>query len=147
MVCPKSDEGMGFRDLRGFNMALLVKQLWNLHHRSETLIGRIMKAKYYKNASALAVIDHNPSFMWRSLMNAQNLVCWWIGNGASVRIWSDKWVPSLPDFYIPSAPSGLPLDAKVRDLIDPKTDDWNHALVESCFAVDIATAIQQIPLR
>ncbi|CAN0919889.1 Uncharacterized mitochondrial protein AtMg00310 [Linum grandiflorum] len=128
MVCPKAEGGMGFRDLRDFNMALLAKQLCNLHQRPDTLIGRIMKAKYYKNSSVLEAVEgYKPSFIWRSLMSAQDLVWqgsrWRIGNGDSVRIWGDKWLPTLPDFYIPSAPSGLPVNAKVSEPIDPKIEN------------------------
>ncbi|CAN0919384.1 Uncharacterized mitochondrial protein AtMg00310 [Linum grandiflorum] len=52
MTCPKEEGGMGFRDLCGFNTALLANQLWRLQANPESLIGRILIAKYYKNSTA-----------------------------------------------------------------------------------------------
>jgi hypothetical protein len=43
----KSQGGMGFRNLICFNKALLAKQCWRLIQSSESLVGRIIKAKYY----------------------------------------------------------------------------------------------------
>ncbi|CAN0917614.1 Uncharacterized mitochondrial protein AtMg00310, partial [Linum grandiflorum] len=82
---------LGFWDFHGLNIALLAKQLWSLHQRSDTLIGRIMKAKYYKNSSVIeSVVGYNPSFIWHSLMGAHELIWlgirWRVGNGDSVRI-------------------------------------------------------------
>ncbi|CAN0925124.1 hypothetical protein LINGRAHAP2_LOCUS34581 [Linum grandiflorum] len=53
-------------------MALLAKQLWSLHNRPQSLIGRMMKAKYHKHSFSLdGVVGYIPSFSWRSLMSAQ----------------------------------------------------------------------------
>jgi hypothetical protein len=41
--------GMGFRDLHCLNKALLAKQVWRLWEGSDSLVARIMKAKYYPN--------------------------------------------------------------------------------------------------
>ncbi|CAN0881508.1 Uncharacterized mitochondrial protein AtMg00310 [Linum grandiflorum] len=51
LLARKADEGMGFRDMRGFNIALLSKQLWNLSQRPQSLVGRIPQAKYHKHSS------------------------------------------------------------------------------------------------
>ncbi|CAN0925999.1 hypothetical protein LINGRAHAP2_LOCUS35075 [Linum grandiflorum] len=95
-----------------------------------------MKAKYYRNLTALeAEVGNNPCFIWRSLMSAQDLIShdtrWRIGNGVSVHIWEDRWVSTLPGNYIPSLTTRLLIDATVRDLIDPDSDDCNPVLVES----------------
>ncbi|CAL1369989.1 unnamed protein product [Linum trigynum] len=85
MVCAK-EGGMGFWDLNGFNAALLAKQLWRLYQQSSSLVARIMQAKYYKNSSVLeATTGYQPSFLWRSLISAQDLLCeglrWRVGDG------------------------------------------------------------------
>jgi hypothetical protein len=39
--------GMGFRDLKLFNQALLARQAWRLIAFPDSLCARLMKAKYY----------------------------------------------------------------------------------------------------
>lgn len=51
MGLPKDCSGMGFRDLVSFNKALLAKQCWQLMKSPESLIARILKAKYYPHTS------------------------------------------------------------------------------------------------
>ena len=95
MGLSKSRGGMGFRDLVAFNTALLAKQLWRLWKTTDSLTARILKAKYYPNCSILEVgLGSKPSFAWSSIHGAGGLVkdglIWWIGNGASIRIWGEK---------------------------------------------------------
>ncbi|KAH9800659.1 hypothetical protein KPL71_000753 [Citrus sinensis] len=44
----KSRGGMGFRDLTSFNQALVAKQGWRLLRFPNSLMARVMQAKYYK---------------------------------------------------------------------------------------------------
>lgn len=41
------DGGLGFRNLRDFNMVMLEKQIWRLHTNQHALISKVFKAKYY----------------------------------------------------------------------------------------------------
>lgn len=43
----KRDGGMGFRDLRSFNLAMLGKQIWLILHYPDSLLSRVLKAKYF----------------------------------------------------------------------------------------------------
>lgn len=87
--------GLGFRDIRSFNMAMLAKQIWRLHKEPNTLLAKVLKAKYYPQQDVLkANLGHNPSFSWRSMHQAQWVIkkggCWKIGNGNNVNIWEDN---------------------------------------------------------
>jgi predicted DNA-binding transcriptional regulator AlpA len=94
----KEEGGIGFRDLHAFNLALLAKQVWRLTQNSESLLYRVYKAKYFPSCSFLnAKIGSNPSFIWRSFLGARDLVKegskWKVGNGCSIRVWEDNWLP------------------------------------------------------
>ncbi|CAN0846222.1 Uncharacterized mitochondrial protein AtMg00310 [Linum grandiflorum] len=152
LVCPKIEGGMGFRDLRGFNTALLEKQVWTHYQRPDSLAARILRAKYHKHSSILeAEVGYRPSFIWHNLMSAQDFLWngmrWRIGSGSTVRIWGDKWIPSLPDCFVTSSPIQLAITAIVRELVDPLCEQWNVALLERSFPAAITEAIVKIPLH
>lgn len=63
----KAVGGMGFRNFRDFNLAMLGKQGWRLVTKPESLSSRIYKARYFAESNFLeAGIGNNPSFIWRS---------------------------------------------------------------------------------
>ncbi|CAI0405846.1 unnamed protein product [Linum tenue] len=111
-----------------------------------------MRAKYHKHTTVLeAEVGYRPSFIWRSLLSAQDFLNrglrWRIGNGDSVSIWGDRWVPAAPEGFIVSAPCGLPADAKVRELINPDTRQWDTTLLAACLDKEMEEAVHSIPLR
>nr|ABN05778.1 Polynucleotidyl transferase, Ribonuclease H fold [Medicago truncatula] len=88
---------MGFKDLTAFNVAMLGKQGWQLQTNLESLVSKIFKARYYPNSSYLdARLGHNPSFVWRSILNAKVVVRqgarWKIGTGFNIPIISEPWI-------------------------------------------------------
>ncbi|CAL1353160.1 unnamed protein product [Linum trigynum] len=143
--------GMGLRELEAFNKALLVKQVWQLLQNPNSLIGRILKAKYFPHSSILeAAMGYRPSYTWRSLLSARDLVCrgsrWRVGNGTSIRIWDDKWVPGLEGNKPSLGPQGkMGLD-RVKDLIDHGSGEWRGDLLELLFSPVECEAIRAIPI-
>lgn len=66
---------MGFRDLESFNLALLGKQVWRIIHFPNSLLSRVLKAKYFPNSDVLeAVPKGNASFTWKSMCAAIPIV-------------------------------------------------------------------------
>ena len=63
LCLPKEAGGMGFHDLHHFNLVMLAKQGWKLIHETESLVAKILKAKYYLIGNFLtAHIGTSPSF-------------------------------------------------------------------------------------
>uniref|UniRef100_A0A803QDX6 Reverse transcriptase domain-containing protein n=1 Tax=Cannabis sativa TaxID=3483 RepID=A0A803QDX6_CANSA len=55
-MCEAKDQGgMVFRHLHDFNIALLGKQAWRLHTLTNSLVGKLFKAKYYPRGSFISV--------------------------------------------------------------------------------------------
>lgn len=75
MCLPKVEGGLGFWDLKDFNLALLTKQGFRLQNNTDSLVYKVFKARYFANGDFLiAELGDYPSFAWRSIMVAQNLV-------------------------------------------------------------------------
>lgn len=66
---------MGFRDLACFNKVLLAKQVWRMWKMPDSLIARIMKAKYHPEVSILeAPRGKKPYFALRSIQSSCDLI-------------------------------------------------------------------------
>ena len=59
---------MRFRNLRGFNLAMLGKQGWKFFSNPDTLGTHLFKAKYFLHENFIfAQLGINPSFVWRGI--------------------------------------------------------------------------------
>lgn len=73
MCMPKVKGGLGFRDLYGFNIALLGKHCWNFINNPHSLVSRVYKARYFSDTHMLnAKKGQNPSFIWQGIMTTKS---------------------------------------------------------------------------
>ncbi|XP_004298062.1 PREDICTED: uncharacterized mitochondrial protein AtMg00310-like [Fragaria vesca subsp. vesca] len=96
---PKDRGGMGFRNIKEFNISLLAKQVWRLHSDPTSLCARILKGIYYPHTDILSVgKESRASWAWSSLLDGKGLIVdgarWQVGNGELIHIWADKWIPT-----------------------------------------------------
>ena len=59
---PKIEGGMGFKELRKFNDAMLAKQVWRLVHDKESLFYRVFKASPYSTGFSRLSSSHRVIF-------------------------------------------------------------------------------------
>lgn len=72
MSMSKKRGGLGFRDLHGFNLALLGKQCWNLIKKPDSLVAKVLKARYYPDCHLLqARRMGGSSYTWSGLWEAK----------------------------------------------------------------------------
>jgi hypothetical protein len=147
---PKSLGGMGFRDLPLFNQAMLAKQAWPLLTDPTSLCAHVLKGRYYPDSDFWsATKPRSASYTWRSILHGHKLlvegVRWGIGDGRSVRILHDHWIPSCPpEILKPTSP--IPANALVHCLIDEESGQWNEENVGAFFTPDVASKIMQVPI-
>ena len=89
---------MGFKDIEKFNDSLLAKQVWRMINNPDSLCHRVFKARFFPDCSILEAKDSTLwSYAWKSIISARDVIqegmVWRIGNGQSVRIREDKWLP------------------------------------------------------
>lgn len=75
LCLPKEKGRIWFRDLKNFNKVLLVKPGWRLQNHLNSLFLRVFKVKYFPNYDfAQANLGRHPSYTWRSIITAQEVV-------------------------------------------------------------------------
>ena len=71
---------------------------------------------------------------------------WRVGNGNSIGIWDDPWIPR--DWTRKTVSNkGTNLLTRVNELIDPYTGDWDEMLVRQTFCEEDVKAILSIPVQ
>ena len=122
----KKEGGIGFRDIRSFNLATLAKQGWRLLQDKNSLLYNCFKAKYFPRCEFLQAKDcQNRSYVWKSLLAAQPVLrrrCYWrVGNDASIHVLKDYWLPNQSTRKILFQPEEDIWEWRVSDLIDWQT--------------------------
>lgn len=112
---------MGFRDSLKFNQALLAKKDWRLIQRPDSLLGRLLKSKYFPNSSFLDVLlGHNPSYVWRKIIWGRDLLKmglhWRVGSGNSIPLFKDPWTMRPNTFRPITIPTSHLENLTVADL-------------------------------
>ncbi|KAA3478112.1 reverse transcriptase [Gossypium australe] len=150
LCLPKCDGGMGFKNLYMFNKPLLAKQVWRILVQPQCLLARVLKARYFPFTDVLnAKVSSYPSFTWRSICNARDLISdgmvWRVGSGKLVNIWNDPWLPGKEQNRL----SGFDINptwTTVDQLMNEGSYTWNKDLIAELVDEDTATRILAIPI-
>ncbi|OIT20168.1 putative mitochondrial protein [Nicotiana attenuata] len=89
---PKFRGGLGFRDLKAFNMDLLAKLAWRILIEPNLLASQVLKSKYFPDKSLLqAQVSNFASWIWKSILWGRDLLCkgvrWCVSYGTDVNVW------------------------------------------------------------
>ncbi|XP_052486358.1 uncharacterized mitochondrial protein AtMg00310-like [Gossypium raimondii] len=93
---PKGMGGLGIRDVRLFNLALLGRQVWRLINNKDSLCFKVLSSKYFPDGNIFNVKKvEKASFTWTSIATAAEALKegfgWQIGNGEKINIRADNW--------------------------------------------------------
>ncbi|KAK1650518.1 hypothetical protein QYE76_068323 [Lolium multiflorum] len=89
------------------------------------------------------------SYTWRSILKGNQLlkegVIKRVGNGATINVWTDPWIPREASPYVISRRGNLIID-KASDLIDTINGGWDEELVKECMWPADVVHVLNIPL-
>ena len=149
LIQPKARGGIGFRDLRSFNLAMLGKQGLRLPTRPESLCARVLKGRYFHDEDFLSrTRKRRMSFTWRAILAGREVLkkglTRRIGDGTTTRIWEDRWLPN----HFAGRPLTPAEGQVVETVADLTTDsgDWNEELIRDIFFPVDANAILKLPM-
>lgn len=98
----KIEGGLGIRDLKKVNTALLGKLGWELLNKGRATGAKIMRNKYIRNGINFMSenIPSEGSNIWKAVKSTRDMLNkglrWRIGDGERVRFWEDVWLLSHP---------------------------------------------------
>ena len=118
---------------------------------NDSLLYKCFKARYFPQSSFLdAKESPGCSYVWRSLVAAllilQARYCWRVGNGSSIRVVGDRWIPNHPTNKVLHPNHELLDEIAVSELINLEILAWKSELIISIFHRDDAEAICKIQL-
>ena len=142
---------MGFKDLSRFNDALLAKHTWRLLHDKSTLFYQIFKARFFPHCSIKeATCPSSASYAWKSIIKERDVIkhgaIWRIGDGNSIHIWGDRWLPQKHSPLVLSPQVHELAEAKVNRLIDEDGRCWRMDLIDETLLDFEAEMVKSIPL-
>lgn len=149
-VCqPTSRGGCGLKNLKGQNHAFLAKLAYQLISNPSLLWVAVLRAKYnWSQASCYNFKTRTASHTWRSIArvwadSAINFL-WSIGDGATIRFWSDPWLCDTGPLKLLSF-ADIPaceLHRPLKDFLDDN-GNWDWSLFRHLLPTNILLQIAQ----
>lgn len=103
-ICiPKGADGLGFRNIHDLNTGLVSKLAWRFLTNANSLWVQLLKSKYQRGRPSWQLEKGpTPSWVWCGVVKTMALIrqgaCYLIGNGRSINVWLDPWIPNRPFF-------------------------------------------------
>ncbi|KAA3460544.1 reverse transcriptase [Gossypium australe] len=93
---PKGMGGIGLRNMKLFNIALLGCQVWRLISNKNSLCFKVLSSKYFPDGNIFNAKKVNrASYTWSSIATVADLLKngfrWQVGNGETINIKKDNW--------------------------------------------------------
>ncbi|XP_026419561.1 uncharacterized protein LOC113315506 [Papaver somniferum] len=135
MCTHKLQGGLGFRNLKKMNLALLTKTSWLLIHSPNDMWVQILRCKYFKNYHPLHYKKPwSMSWAWSSIFNGLDILKqhahWDIKDGSTVNAFSEKWIQNSSQPLCVSYPNP---NYKVAEFINHESKNCKTELIESLF--------------
>ncbi|KAL0392926.1 UNVERIFIED_CONTAM: hypothetical protein Sradi_2515400 [Sesamum radiatum] len=132
-------------------MSMLAKQASRLVTKPNSLLSRVLQARYFLNLDFFhANLGYSLFFTWRNILAARQLLevgCRWrVGDGSSIAIWHNRWVPRPYEFKPVMLRGNLSEDASVHALTCSSPRRWNLELLQQNFDKEDIDSIVAIPL-
>ena len=132
------------------NKLPLIKGIVN---NKQALWVRVLKGLYFPNSSFLeAKKGGRASWCWNSLLEGREVIkeygLWRIGDGETVSIWEDRWVPGLnKEVLKPACIGGENYPGKVKEWINFEEEDWNWEAVGEWISKEEKELVRQIMIN
>uniref|UniRef100_A0A2N9JAV2 Reverse transcriptase zinc-binding domain-containing protein n=1 Tax=Fagus sylvatica TaxID=28930 RepID=A0A2N9JAV2_FAGSY len=146
----KEAGGLGFRASKMFNQALLAKFTWWISFGRDSLCRRALRSKYKVDDDWLGKDPcKNASPLWKAIEKLRAVVkkgaCYIVGDGTSIDMWKDLWVPWLEGFTpIPLHPNLTGTPMLVSNHFDPVSRLWKIDVLKNLVDPTSLAAILKI---
>lgn len=116
-----------------------------------SLVARVFRARYFPGGSfGEAQLGRDLSFVWRSIWEAwgqlRRGVRWRVGDGRTVRVWDDAWLPSASNPYVQTPPYADLSTASVHSLFNQEGDGWDIEILNDLFSDRDRSLILCVPI-
>jgi hypothetical protein len=140
-IClPRSQRGLGIRDMKSTNLALIAKLGWKILNNSDNIWVQFLQKKYIRYGNFLtSPLFYSASYFWKGLQKCKSLIqsgaCLQVAVNSDFEVWTTPWVPTLPYVLpLPKFPHqrNLPV-VSLSDFIIPGTNQWNQRALNQTF--------------
>ena len=127
---PKDEGGLDFRKSKAFNQALLAKIAWWVAIDRDNICVRALRSKYKVDEDWLGSEPRkNASHLWCAIEKLRPIIkmgaCFLVGDGLSIDMWKDPWVPWLEGFTPKPLHANDPnTPMRVSNLFDASNRSW-----------------------
>ncbi|KAG2292653.1 hypothetical protein Bca52824_039322 [Brassica carinata] len=124
VTTPKSEGGLGLKNIRIWNRTCLLKLLWMLFFKQESIWSAWIQDNVIKDSSFWNLKEHQShTWIFKQILES-NLASQWLriipGNGISCHFWTTPWSPFGPllSYIGPQGPrqAGIPLNSTLASL-------------------------------
>lgn len=110
----------------------------------------MLKAKYLQNETLFGyTLKRETSWVWQGIVKSRKLLrkgsCFRIGDGTSIDLWKDPWIPRLPNNCpIAKEEADITNWRRLYEIWDDRSHSWNESVIRHLCKVEMTEAILRI---